>query len=134
MENKVIDLERYYHTWELQKISGIEDSVLVKAITKRIIHAIKPDNYRIFLGSINYIKVIQGKEFIRYLTMYNPDKLKELGWDSLTEEESKMVEMEHLKDELEYLESVLKKRLRAVQTTKEKIAKLKEQIDEFESK
>ena len=134
MENKVIDLEKYYHTWQLEKITGIDASIFATAIRKQTIHAIRPSNYKIYLGGFNSIKVIQGKELVRYLTVYYPDKLKELGLNALTEEESKEVEMNHLKDELAYLESVLEKRLRAVQTTKDKIAKLKEQIEEFESK
>ena len=134
MENKVIDLEKYYHTWQLEKITGIDASIFATAIRKQTIHAIRPSNYKMYLGGFNSIKVIQGKELVRYLTVYYPDKLKELGLNALTEEESKEVEMNHLKDELAYLESVLEKRLRAVQTTKDKIAKLKEQIEEFESK
>ena len=134
MENKVIDLEKYYHTWQLEKITGIDASIFATAIRKQTIHAIRPSNYKMYLGGFNSIKVIQGKELVRYLTVYYPDKLKELGLNALTEEESKEVEMNHLKDELAYLESVLEKRLRAVQTTKDKIAKLKEQIEEFKSK
>lgn len=134
MENKVIDLEHYYHTWELQKITGIDATVIAKAISKKIIYAVKPTDYKIYLGGLNYIKVVQGKEFIRYLTLYYPEKLRELKLDPLTQEESKSVELDHLKDELLHLESTLKKKLRSVQTTKDKIASLKEQIEEFESK
>lgn len=134
MENKTIDLEQYYHTWELQKITGIDAAILTKAIGKKIIHAVKPNNYKIYIGSINSIKVIQGKEFVRYLTLYQPDKLKELGLDPLTKEESKEVELNYLKDELSNLEFTLKRRLKSVQTTKDKIAALQEQIEELESK
>ena len=134
MEKKVIDLEKYYHTWQLEKITGIDASIFATAIRKQTIHAIKPSDYKMYLGGLDFVKVIQGKELVRYLTVYYPDKLKELGLNALTEEESKEVEMNHLKDELAYLESVLEKRLRAVQTTENKIAKLKEQIKEFESK